>query len=49
MIPSSMNKKGKKKSGFLIKLILVIIIGLLVGFYGPLKIFKKKIIHKNVQ
>lgn len=44
-----MNKKGKKKSGFLIKLILVIIIGLLVGFYGPLKIFKKKIINKNVQ
>lgn len=40
-------QKTKKKSRFLIKLILVIIIGLLIGFFGPLKIFKRKIIYRT--
>lgn len=37
----------KKKPNILLKLIIVIIIGLLVGYFGPLKIFRKKIVNKN--
>jgi uncharacterized protein YneF (UPF0154 family) len=44
----SSNKVVKKKgSKFIIKLFIAIIIGFLLGFFGPIKIFKKKIIvHK---
>lgn len=34
----------KKSSKLWLKLIIVIILGLLIGYFGPLKIFKKKII-----
>lgn len=48
MMPSnsSSTKKGKS-SKFILKLIIAIVIGLLIGFFGPIRIFKKKIIvHK---
>jgi uncharacterized protein YneF (UPF0154 family) len=40
-----MPKAKKKSSKFGLKLLLAIIIGLLIGFYGPIKIFKKKIVY----
>ena len=40
-------KKGKSNK-FILKLVLAIIIGLLIGFFGPIKIFKKKIILRKV-
>lgn len=45
----NMGKPAKKKSSkFGLKLLLVIIVGLLLGFFGPLKIFKKKVVHRIV-
>lgn len=45
MMPaSSISSKKGKSSKFILKLIIAIVIGLLIGFFGPIKIFKKKII-----
>ena len=40
--------KGTGGKGFLKFLIIAIVLGLLVGFYAPIKIFKKKIIKTVV-
>lgn len=41
------SKPAKSKSSkFGMKLIIVVLLGLLLGFFGPIKIFKKKIVHK---
>lgn len=37
-------RNGKSGSGFGLKLIIVIMIGLMIGYFGPLKIFKKKVV-----
>jgi uncharacterized protein YneF (UPF0154 family) len=37
--------KKSKPIKFIIMLIIAIILGLLIGFFGPIKIFKKKIIQ----
>jgi hypothetical protein len=42
------NQHSKKKGNkFGLKLMAVVALGLLLGFFGPLKIFKKKIAQKT--
>lgn len=47
MPSSSKSVKKTKPIKFIIKLVIAIILGLLIGFFGPIKIFRKKIIQWN--